>query len=170
MIKMQHSGRVQLATRTLALLTAAPTTAVVPMTAEAISHATGIAQVLGSEDRLLSLREDEIPNAESIAECCMGLVAIDPVTRIVTLAHFDIAQYMQTHWDELFSGKEKLMLAHITLAYLSLGFFSIGLCLQADALSKRLEAYPFLDYASRYWGHHAREAISLQDADTKNGK
>ena len=172
MIKMQHSDRVQLATRALALLTAAkaPTTAIVPMTAGAMSHAIGIAHVLFPEDRLLSLHEDEISNAESIAECCMGLLAVDPVTRVVTLAHFDIAQYMQTHWDELFSWKEKLMLANITLAYLSLNVFSTGPCHQADALSKRLKAYPFLDYASRCWGHHAREAISIQDADTENGR
>ena len=163
---MQDPARAQLATRTLALLTAAKA----PMTAGGMSHAMGIAHVLDSKKRLSRLSEDEIPNLESIIECCMGLVAIDPVTRVVNLAHFDIAQYMQTHWDESFSWKEKLMLANITLAYLSLDAFSNGPCRQADAFSRRLEACPFLDYASRHWGHHAREAMLLQDADAEQGK
>lgn len=172
MIKMQHPARAQLAIRTLALLTATklPTTDIAPITARAMSHAMGISHVLDSNRRLSKLSEDEIPNPASIIECCMGLVAIDPVTKVVTLAHFDIAQYMQTHWEELFSWNEKMMLANITLAYLSMDAFSTGPCRQADALIRRLEAYPFLYYASRHWGHHAREAMLIQDADAEHGK
>ena len=75
-----------------------------------------MSHVLDSNRCLSKLSEDEIPNPASIIECCMALVAIDPVIRAVTLAHSDIAQYMQTHWEVLFSWKEKLMLANITLA------------------------------------------------------
>lgn len=172
MINTQDPARAQLATRTLALLTAAKVSIpdVAPITARAVSHAMGIFHVLDSERRLSKLSEDEVPNPASIIECCMGLVAIDPMTRVVTLAHFDIAQYMQTHWEDFFSWKEKLMLANITLAYLSLEAFSIGPCRQADAFIRRLETYPFLEYASRHWGHHARGAMLLQDADAEQSK
>ncbi|KAF6228937.1 hypothetical protein HO133_007049 [Letharia lupina] len=141
-----------------------------PITALAMSHAIGVSHVLDSNRYHSKLSEDEIPNPASIIGCCMGLNAMDPVIRVVTLAHFDIAKYMQTHRGVLFSWKGKLMLANITLAYLSLEAFSTGLCRQADAFTRRLEAYPFLDYASRHWGHHAREAMLLQDADAKEGK
>lgn len=178
MINMQTPARAQLAIRTLALLTATkvPITDVGPMTAEALSHAMGIAHVLDlnrrldTSRRLSKLSQDEIPNPASIIKCCMGLVAIDPVTKVVTLAHFDIAQYMQTHWEELFSWEEKRMLANITLAYLSLDVFSSGPCHHANDFMRRREAYPFLDYASCQWGHYAREALLLQDADAEQGK
>lgn len=166
MINMQGLARAQLATRTLALLTAAKA----PMTAEAMSHAMGMYDVLDSDRNASKLSEDEMPNPVSIIECCMGLVAIDPITRVVTLPHFDIAQYMQIHWDFLFSWKENLMLANITLAYLSLNAFSTGPCRQAESFNRRLEAYPFLEYASRHWGHHAREAMLLQHADAEDGQ
>ena len=168
MINMQDPVRAQLATRTLALLTAVRDQA--PVTARALSHAVGLSYILDSNTRLSKLSEDAMPNPASIIECCLGLVAIDPVSRAVTLAHFDIAQYMQIHWDEMFSWKEKLRLANITLAYISMDTFSTGPCRQADAIISRLEAHPFLDYASRHWGHHAREAMLLQDADAEQGK
>lgn len=172
MINMQDPARAQLATRTLALLTAAKISIRdgAPVTARALSHAVGISYVLDSKRRLSKLSEDGMPNPASIIECCLGLVAIDPVSKIVTLAHFDIARYMQIHWEDLVSWREKLMLANITLANISMDDFSTGPCRQADALISRLEAHPFLDYASRHWGHHAREAMLLQDADAAQGK
>ena len=166
MINMQDPNRTRLATRTLALLTAAKA----PMTARALSHAMGISHVLDPKRRLSELSEDEIPNPASIIECCMGLVAIDPVTKVVMLAHFDIAQYMQTHWKELFSWKEQLLLANTTLSYLSLQVFSPGPCHQVGRFARLLEEYPFLDYASRHWGLHAREAMLLQEAAAEEGK
>lgn len=172
MINAQKPARAQLAYRTLALLTAAklPPTDVVPLTARAMSHAIATSHVLDSNRRLSTLSEDEVPNPASTIECCMGLVTIDPVTRVMTLAHFDIAQYMRTHWEDLFSWKDKLMLANITLAYLSMDVFSFGPCRQANEFIGRLEQYPFLDYASRHWGHHARKAMLLQHADAEQGK
>ena len=167
MINMQDPVRAQIATRTLALLTAIRDGAV---TARALSHAVGLSYILDSNRRLSKLSEDEMPNPASIIESCLGLVAIDSVSRAVTLAHFDIAQYMQIHWDEILSWKEKLRLANITLAYISMDAFATGPCRQADAIISRLEAHPFLDYASRHWGQHAREAMLLQDADAEQGK
>ena len=116
------------------------------------------------------LSEDEIPNPMSVVKCCMGLVAIDPMTTAVTMAHFDIAQHMRAHWEEIFSWEEKLMLANITLAYLLMDAFSTGPCRQVDAFIRRLESHPFLDYASRHWGHHAHDALLLQVADAAEGK
>ena len=89
MINARDPARAQLANRALALLVAAkvPTAGGAPLTARAMSHAMGV-HVLDFTRRLSKLSEDEIPNAATIIECCMGLVAIDPVTKIVNLAHF----------------------------------------------------------------------------------
>ena len=66
MIRLQNENRAVLATRALALLTAAQ----VPLTAEALCHALGIAQVLDDKKKNPStLSLEEIPDLISIIEC-----------------------------------------------------------------------------------------------------
>ena len=158
MIRLQGKARSQIAIRTLALLTIA----VAPVTAGAVCHALGVAYVLDFDKASQELSEDEIPNSSSIIECCMGLIVTDPVTDIVTVSHHDIAQHMRENCNVFFPG-EKARLARTSMAYLSLVAFSSGPCRQASAFSKRLEQYPFLEYASRHWGHHARVALLLEE-------
>lgn len=162
MVGLQDIARTQLAMRAMALLTAAQA----PLTAEALCHAMGIALVLDLRTEPLELIEDEIPNPASVVECCMGLVAIDPVTRIITLAHYDIGQQMRMRWNDVFIHcPENMRLAKWCMAYVSLAAFSDGPCYEAIAFGRRLEQYPFLDYASRHWGRHAREALPHQKID-----
>ena len=159
MIKLQDKARTQLAIQTIALLATART----PVTAGAICHAMGISHVVASNEEPSELSNDEIPNPSSIVECCMGLIAIDPDTTIVRLAHYDIAQHIRNHWGDLFGQKEVLELWKICMAYLSLAAFSSGPCHEGNIFNRRLEKYPFLDYASRHWGYHAREALLLRE-------
>ena len=84
-----------------------------PLTAKALSHALGMCQVLHLDEHPAHPGEGEMSRPLSIVECCEGLITIDPATRVMTMAYYDIAQYMQTHWDHLFSPKEKLMFANI---------------------------------------------------------
>ena len=155
-VSLQHENRKELANRTLALLTAVEA----PLTAEAICHALGLAHVLDKENPS-KLSKDVVPDPKSMIECCMGLIKIEPTTKVVTLAHHDILQEMRKRWVHLFAPKHTARLARVCIAYLSFFEFSKGPCHEIDALKTRLENYPFLAYASRYWGYHAREALSL---------
>lgn len=157
MVKLQDENRAELAYRALALLTAAPA----PLTAEAMCHALGLAHVLDYRKGPSKLTLEEVPNSESIIECCMGLIKMEPTTRVVTLAHYDILQEMRTRWTEIFGSDQTARLAETCIAYLLLADFSGGPCHEIATLRRRLEEHPFLDYASHYWGYHARKALLL---------
>lgn len=156
-MRQQSKAREQLARRALALVAVV----VEPITAGAMCHALGMANVLEFEKGPSELREGDIPNPDTIVECCQGLVAIDPVTSVVKIAYCDIEEYMQKHWDTLFSPDVKIELAEVLLVYLLMDAFLSGLCYHVDDFSRRLQNYPSIVYASHYWGQHVREALSL---------
>lgn len=157
MVKLQDEKRAELAIRALALLTAAQA----PLTAEAMCHFLGLAHILDYKERPSELILEEIPNPESITDCCMGLIKVEPTTKIVMLAHYDILQEMRKQWDEYFAKEHSARLAITCIAYLSLAEVSKGPCHDSPTFRSRLEKYPFLDYASHYWGYHARAALSF---------
>ena len=161
MIELQDKSRAELAKQALALLTAAQS----PLTSGAMCHALGLAKVLDRKKRPLKLNIDKIPNSESIIECCMGIIKMDPTTKFVTLAHYDMLLEMREHRVQLFAPEPTEWLARTCIAYLSLSDFSKGPCHELDTFRKCLEEFPFLDYASRYWGYHARVALSLGTPD-----
>lgn len=129
MIRLQDENRVELADRTLAMLTAVQ----VPLTAGAMCHALGLAHVLDKK-KPSKLSKEEIPDPKSIIECCMGLIKMEPTTNIVTLAHYDILQEMRKQWVQLFAPKHTASLARTCIAYLSLSEFSAGPCHEISTL------------------------------------
>ena len=131
------------------------------VTAGAICHALGMATSFDCEKEPRELREDKIPNPDSIVECCQGLVAIDPVTSVVTIACYDIDEYLRNHWDTVYAPSVKVQLTKVLLAYLSLDAFLSGPCYDKKDFKKRLEDYPLMNYASQYWAHHIHGALSL---------
>ena len=153
MIKFQDEHRLELANRTLALLTAVQE----PLTAEAMCHVLGLVRVF-DKPKPSKLSKEEIPDHESVIKCCMGLIKIEPTTKIVTLAHYD---KMRKRWVHLFAPEHTARLPRTCITYLSLSEPSRDPVHERDALKRRLEGYPFLEYASRYWGYHARVALSL---------
>ena len=160
MIGLQNAARSKLAIRTLAFLAAAQA----PLTAQELCHAMGIASLCDIERDPVELSRDNVPASASVVECCLGLVSLDPVTKVISLAHYDIEQHLQRQWTSLFAGYlGKGDLTNWCIAYISLNAFSNGPCLEVHELSERLEQYTFLAYASRYWGQHAREALLSQD-------
>lgn len=143
------------------------------MTAEAMCHALGMAYVLETQQFPSELNKDFIPSVGVLVKCCEGLITIDPVTRLVTLVQDDMAECMRRHRSahlsgvlifkcpktDHFSWQEMTMLAAVSQAYLSMSIFEEGPCHQIAALLRRLEEYPFLEYAAHHWGHHARELM-----------
>ena len=105
--------------------------AVTLIIAGALCLALGMANVLDVEEKPSELREEDIPNVDSVEDCCQGLVAIDPVTSSVTIADFDIADYMRKHCDTLLSTNVKIKLARILLAYLQFDASQSGICCYA---------------------------------------
>lgn len=146
------------------------------MTAEAMCHALGMSYVLETQELPRELEKDLIPDVGVLVKCCEGLISIDSVTRLVTLAQDDIAECMRRQRSahlsldtrfpcaktEHFSLQERTMLAAVTLAYLSMSIYEEGPCYQVAALRKRLDEYPFLEYAARHWGYHARELMHFR--------
>ena len=164
-INLQCEARAKLARRILALLIVAKE----PMTAEAVCHALGMSYVLETQQCPRELDKDLIPDVGVLGKCCKGLITIDPVTRLVILAQNDIVECMGRHRSAHFTPKctktghfsyqEMTMLGAVSLTYLSMSIFEEGPCHQVAALRERLDEYPFLEYAARHWGFHARELM-----------
>ena len=171
MINLQCEPRAKLARRILAIVIAAKE----PMTAEAMCHALGMSYSLETcqHDTPSKLDKHLVPDVGVIVKCCEGLVAIDPVTRLVTMVQGDAADCMRRGRSnrlpnsrsgpppnkDHFSYGEMTMLAAVSVAYLSMSTFERGPCHRLAALGKRLDKYPFLEYAARHWGYHFRELM-----------
>lgn len=98
-----------------------------------------------------ALRDEDLPDAETLTQVCGGLVTVHAETQAVRLVHYTAQKYLQiVHQHRLVSSQ--IDLAGISLAYLTLSNFSDGVCTTDADMASRLEAYPFLDYASCYWG------------------
>ena len=169
-INLQCETRAKLARQILALLAAAKE----PMTAEAMCHALGMSFFFETWRYFPSkLDKHFVPDVGVLVKCCEGLIAIDPVSRLVTMVQDDIADCLRRGRSKSlpnsmsspppnkdhFSYVEMTMLAAVSVAYLSMSTFKRGPCHRLAALRKRLHKYPFLEYATRHWGYHARELM-----------
>ena len=102
------------------------------------------------------LDEDNLLPARSVIECCSGLVVLDDQSSTFRLVHSTLQEYLMSQKASLFPGAENQM-TRMCLTYM--GFD--GLIKQTtsqEPLHRIVEAYPFLQYASFHWGHHANNA------------
>ena len=90
---------------------------------------------------------------EVLVSVCLGIVTIEPESGIVHLIHYTAQEYFRKNPPE-----EKLvaetMIVKTCLTYLGFAEFARGACRNHEQLSTRLERYPFLWYAARWWGMH----------------
>ncbi|KAM0253974.1 hypothetical protein ACHAQJ_006987 [Trichoderma viride] len=108
-----------------------------------------------------SLEEDDLPDGDILTETCSGLVIVDGESQVVRLVHYTAQQYFEES-HKLQMREAKLTLTRCSLRYLALPNFSSGCCKNDAAMSLRLEQYPFLDYAAKYWGS---ELVHLDGSD-----
>jgi ankyrin repeat protein len=101
------------------------------------------------------------PSPKMMVECCQGLVTIDSETMNIRLAHYAIQEYLIGQSDNLFI-RPNANIAEICLTYLLFDSFRQGPCSDEDAIVSRTESNPFLSYASRYWGMHAKRSETDQ--------
>lgn len=129
-----------------------------PLSTKEVEHALGISS---ETDELL---EEEIIPASALISRCAGLVTLDENYEIV-FSHYTIDGYFATRRDDFFEDGHKYM-AEVCLHYLNLQELRKG-PIQGEEegaqFDARLKAYPFLEYASLFWGPHAHAS---QDNET----
>jgi len=114
-----------------------------PMSVDELCHALGVQ--IGSTD----YNPDSIPSMQTVLASCLGLVTVDKEGSKVRLVHFTLHEYFN-------SGSEILqnpctVMAEVCLTYLN---FDCIKRLQPTPATET-QKYPFLRYASYYWGRYA---------------
>ncbi|KAJ5167506.1 ankyrin [Penicillium canariense] len=94
------------------------------------------------------------PATKIILECCQGLATVD-VEGYVRIAHYAIREYLRDHSKDLFPRAESTI-AVTCLRYLVFENFHDGPWPTESEIKSRMEVYPFLSWAARYWGQFAR--------------
>ena len=142
MKRIQHHGR---------LLLKLVSYAYRPLKIKEVEHALGMTP--GDEEIL----DEEVIPASTLVSRCAGLVTINESEEVV-FSHYTIENYFTTRRNELFESGQKYM-TEICLHYLSLKEFQNGPVRgeeEGALFEARLMKYPFFEYASIYWGTHAR--------------
>ena len=119
-----------------------------PLKSDELCHA--LAVEIGSPN----LNSDNVPSLGTLLACCQGLVAVDKEASTLRLIHFTLQEFLRAH-PELF-GAAHSQITETCLSYLN--------SQQVKALSTspapNLQSTPFLEYASLYWGVHAKMELS----------
>ena len=118
------------------------------LNAEELCHA--LAVEIGSPN----LNTGNVPSISTLLACCQGLVVVEKESSAVRLIHLTLQEYLRAHPD-LFSPAHSTI-AETCLTYLNsrqVKSFSIS-------LSPDFQDTPFLEYASVYWGVHAKRDLS----------
>ncbi|RPA98307.1 ankyrin [Choiromyces venosus 120613-1] len=109
-----------------------------------------LCQALGVQPGLEDLNHENQPTIRTILSCGLGLITLDSSSATVRLVHFTLQEYIVAN-PTLFHSPHSLV-AEVCLTYLN--YQSIRDL--SPTLSSPPPTTPFLEYASRYWGAHAR--------------
>lgn len=129
-----------------------------PLLVNEIQHA------LAVELEDLCFEEGGIPEEDFLVSVCAGLVTIDPESRIIRLVHYTTQEYFENDHMARFPSAP-VSITKICLTYLSFEDFHHGNCDTDQEIKDRLNKYSLLEYASQYWGHHARGAVEERVKD-----
>jgi ankyrin repeat protein len=108
-----------------------------------------------------ALDEDNIPTLGHITKACAPLIVVDAESKIVRLVHYTTQEFFERTQNIWFKNAQ-IDITRICITYLS---FESGFCPSQDEFEDRLETNMLYDYAAQNWGHHACEALAL-DQDT----
>ena len=104
--------------------------------------------------------EKEKYDLEDILSNTCGLIRVDGGENgAVRLAHRTLHQYLLDTHNKWFPENTEAEMANVCLAYLNYNEFA-NPCCDDEAFETRRKKYPFVAYASQYWGDHVREAGS----------
>lgn len=140
-IQKQAEADVDLALKVLSWITYAKR----PLHKKELQHA------VTTHRDLTTLDDADLTDIDDLISLCAGIVTIDRESDIVRLVHYTTQQYLETELIEL----KITVVARGCLDYLGLEVF----CTIAtfwDRVLERIEEYPLLPYAVRYWADHLR--------------
>jgi ankyrin repeat protein len=110
-----------------------------------------------------NLDEQGIPDESTLTNHCAGLVSIDEESRTVRLVHYTAQEYLERILPNT-QPQAHTGIATTCLTYLLFDAFANGEC-DEDEVEKRLQEYPLLGYAAKYWSDHARRGSENQAKD-----
>jgi len=117
-------------------------------------HVDEMCHALGVEEESTDLNIRNIPAIETLLACSLGLVTVEKSSSTVRLVHYTLQEYLSNNPD-LFL-KPHSVIAGVCLTYLNFQ--------HVRALSPSLRSVPptasFVEYASGYWGEHAKKETS----------
>ena len=142
-IKGQPPGLQDLAQQVLSWITYSQR----PLTVLELQHA--LAAELGDAE----IDSENIEEESSMVSVCAGLITVDE-SKIIRFVHYTTQEFFENIECGWLSNAQ-LKIAMSCIAYLSFDIFGSGSCSTDEQLELRLKTNPFLDYAARYWGHHA---------------
>ena len=119
-----------------------------PLRAEELCHALGVET--GSTD----LDPENVPALRTLLASCLGLVRIEAASSTVRLVHFTLQEYLSN--DPMLFHSPHSTITEVCLTYLNFG------CVRdlSPTLSFAPSTMPLLEYASHYWGEHARRGMT----------
>ena len=129
-----------------------------PLTASELQHALAVEADKGSPG------VEDLVDVKDLISVCGGLVAISTGSKIVTFIHTSAGEYLRDRWKAR-TATCQAALASTCLTYLCLECFAEGGCASDEAIQQRLKKYPFLDYASQFWGTHLQAVFPGELAD-----
>ena len=119
-----------------------------PLQADELCHALGVG--IGSRD----VNPDNVPALKVLLSSCLGLVTVEASSSTVRLVHFTLQEHLSS--DPTLFHCPHSTIAEVCLTYLNFGYVRD---LSPD-VDKVPSAIPFLNYASCYWGEHARREMT----------
>ncbi|CAD6570009.1 MAG: hypothetical protein ASARMPREDX12_003269 [Alectoria sarmentosa] len=108
--------------------------------------------------------EENLDDIEDVLSVCCGLVIIDPETEALRLVHYTTQDYFKKFGSCHFpNAREDIAVSCLT--YLLFNEFGEGWVWNMskeghtswEAVEARLQKYPFLLYAARFWARHAKD-------------
>lgn len=104
--------------------------------------------------------EEAVTIQEILTSVCAGLIIVDKVSMTIRVYHYSAQEYFNTSRGSLSIQTQRFPDPHhdmavASLTYLSLDEFAPDGDFSKAARKERVEKYPFLEYAVRYWCHHA---------------
>lgn len=122
--------------------------------------------ISGHENAMLTLKfsqarfdKDAIHSEEHIVSVCAGLVMVERESQVICLVHRTAQDYFERKRRVVLPSTQ-VEIVETCIAYLELKDFESDELTNGEEhveVSDKLHSkYPFLDYAGKYWGHHAR--------------
>jgi len=119
-----------------------------PLRTQELCHALGVE--IGSTD----LDPGDVPALRTLLASCLGLVTVEVSSSTVRLVHFTLQEHLLSDPTLFYSPHSEI--SEVCLTYLNFG------CIRdlSPTLHDAPETTPLLEYASVYWGGHARRGIT----------